>query len=214
MRTYRTILLVSIAAIAMPAMAEPTGHPNAGTQAEPDAPSPATRSPEPLNSPGAWVTPQDYPPQALRENVEGVVAFQLGISPAGTITDCNIGVSSGSAVLDQTTCQLIRLRALFRPALVAGEPAAGTYSNRVRWVIPRPRKPVAGEMVISFEVGPDGTIADCRVEKTLGGAALNAQAKPEVCRVGRFDGGYSDQAGQPVARRVRTTVKVEVLPIP
>lgn len=214
MRAYRIILLAGMAAIAIPAMAEPTGNPNTGTLPEPKTPPPETRSAEPLNSPGTWVTTQDYPPQALHENVEGVVGFQLGISPSGTITDCSIRASSGSPVLDQTACHLIRLRALFRPAMVAGKPTAGTYSNRIRWVIPRPKKPSAGELIVSFLVGPDGTRSDCRVESAVGEEPLKMISLRNPCQPGNFESGYVDEAGQPVTRRVRSTVKFEILPVP
>jgi len=185
-----------------------------GASTPASVPAPETRSAQPLNNPASWVTTQDYPSEALREQAQGTVGFRLSISPSGTVTDCVITASSGSPVLDLTTCQLVRLRALFRPALADGKPVAGVYSNRVRWVVPRVRKPEAGELVISFLVGPDGTRSDCRVEKVVGEASQNAVAQRNPCQPGSFGSGYVDQAGRPVTRRVRTTLKVEVLPVP
>lgn len=214
MHRFKIVLLVAGAVSTMPAMAASPSNASSGSLPEPSEPNSATRGPEPLNNPGMWVTAQDYPSEALRDNTEGTVGFQLGISPAGRITDCHIRASSGSPVLDQATCQLIHLRAMFRPALEAGKPTAGTYSNRIRWVIPRPKKPMAGELIVSYLVTPDGTRSDCRVESAVGEEPLKMISLRNPCQPGSFESGYLDEAGRPVTRRVRSTIKFEVMPVP
>lgn len=173
------------------------------------------RSATPLGNPGAWVTTADYPPDALRANLEGVTEFLLTVGPDGMVTSCQIKASSGSPSLDVTTCDLIRRRARFTPARdPSGAAVSGTYFNRVRWTIPRPPPPEAGEMTVSYFVSPDGSRSECRVETAVG-AALTMVAKADPCKnTAGFSRGFVDQAGKPVARRVRSTVKVEVLPVP
>lgn len=93
---------------------------------------------EPAGNPGYWVTYADYPRQAERDRHEGITGFRLHIDSAGSITRCDITQSSGFAILDERTCDLLRLRARFTPALDANGVAVGaTYSNRVSWALPQ-----------------------------------------------------------------------------
>lgn len=96
------------------------------------------KQPAPKGNPGNWATPNDYPSRALREEREGVTGFRVTVGPDGRVSDCQITSSSGSPDLDQTACDKIRQRARFNPATDGeGNPTSGSYSNRVRWVIPK-----------------------------------------------------------------------------
>ena len=109
--------------------------------AAPPAPPPPRFTPKgaaPKGNPGNWATANDYPSRALREDREGTTGFRVTVGPDGRVTDCQITSSSGSPDLDQTACDKIRQRARFTPATNGdGNPTTGTYSNRVRWVIPK-----------------------------------------------------------------------------
>lgn len=102
-------------------------------------PKPASPRPNPIpqGNPGTWANTNDYPPQALRQQLEGTTGFSVTVGPDGRITECNIMASSGSPELDQATCMNVTRRARFDPALDAGgRPVSGRYQNRVRWQIP------------------------------------------------------------------------------
>ena len=109
--------------------------------APPAAPPPPRATPvaaQPRGNPGAWVTTNDYPSRALREEREGTTGFRLTVGPDGRVQDCQITNSSGHSDLDQATCDNLRRRARFKGATDSdGQPTTGTYSNRVRWVIPK-----------------------------------------------------------------------------
>lgn len=93
--------------------------------------------PIPKGNPGNWANTNDYPAIALRQQIEGTTGFRVTVGPDGRVADCMIVSSSGSADLDSATCNNVRRRALFEPALDAnGVPTTGRYSNRVRWQIP------------------------------------------------------------------------------
>lgn len=97
------------------------------------APGPA-RSALPL---GRYLSPDDYPAAALRNNEQGTVAFTLAISPEGRVTNCAITQSSGSAALDSTTCRIMRSRARYNPARDArGVAIPGTDRARLTWQLP------------------------------------------------------------------------------
>jgi periplasmic protein TonB len=61
----------------------------------------------------------------------------VSVSPEGRVTSCNITSSSGSPDLDEATCSNVTRRARFNPATDGeGQPISGSYSGRIRWVIP------------------------------------------------------------------------------
>jgi periplasmic protein TonB len=107
----------------------------------PPPPPPPRFSPKgavPKGNPGNWATTNDYPSRALREEREGTSGFRVTVGPDGKVTDCQITSSSGHADLDAAACDNIRRRARFTPAMDGdGNPTTGSYSNRVRWVIPK-----------------------------------------------------------------------------
>jgi TonB family protein len=167
----------------------------------------------PKSNPGQWVTTDDYPPSALREDGEGVVRFALDIDPTGVPTACTVTQSSGRDDLDQATCQLIRERARFEPAKDShGKPVAATYANSVRWAIPQARPaPMPGELVTSLVVEKDGTVSACTVEKATG---LFEPSRAQVCeRTPTYDP-ILDADGNPVRKRIRTSMKIEQEDVP
>jgi protein TonB len=105
--------------------------------AAPPPPSKASGA-SPRGNPGSWATPNDYPARALREERAGTTRFRVTIGPDGRVTNCEITGSSGHADLDEATCKNVSRRARFKPALdQAGNPISDTYSNAVRWEIPK-----------------------------------------------------------------------------
>jgi TonB family protein len=80
---------------------------------------------------------EDYPAAALRNHEQGAVAFRLEIGADGSPTGCSVTGSSGSTLLDSTTCRLLMERARFEPARDSqGRPTADSYSGRIVWRLP------------------------------------------------------------------------------
>ncbi len=103
-------------------------------------PPPVAKRPNPLpkGNPGNWANTNDYPSRALQQEREGTTGFRVTVGPNGRVTDCQISSSSGHPDLDTATCTNVTRRARFDPALDGnGQPTTGTYSNRVRWQIPK-----------------------------------------------------------------------------
>jgi protein TonB len=111
----------------------------------PPAPVPAPPPPRfqpksatPKGNPANWATTNDYPSRALREEREGTTGFRVTVGPDGRVTSCDVTSSSGSSDLDDATCANVTRRARFTPAMDGeGNPTSGSYSNRIRWVIPK-----------------------------------------------------------------------------
>jgi len=108
--------------------------------AAPPAPPPPRIQPkgaQPKGNPANWATTNDYPTRALREERAGTTGFRVGVGPDGKVTSCSVTSSSGSPDLDEATCSNVTRRARFAPATDGeGNPTTGSYSNRIRWVIP------------------------------------------------------------------------------
>lgn len=115
----------------------------------PPLPAPAIEAPDSQQAPGALltprlrgdasslVTPDDYPPSALRAGEAGRVVAQLHVSPDGRVDDCRVSVSSGFADLDATTCRLLMRRSRYAPAQDAsGQLTGATATQTVVWNIP------------------------------------------------------------------------------
>lgn len=92
----------------------------------------------PRGDPIRWLSFDDYPPEAVRNNEEGRTVARLLIGVDGRVQSCGIVKSSGSASLDAATCHAAIKRGVFEPArLASGEPVRSTYDLPVRWVLPR-----------------------------------------------------------------------------
>lgn len=77
---------------------------------------------------------RDYPPAALRAGAAGTVFVRFAVQPNGRVTNCVVTQSSGSSLLDQTTCRLVQSRFRYRPATnAAGQPIAEEVSTSFTW---------------------------------------------------------------------------------
>lgn len=107
--------------------------PEANSQAPVSAPPPAI-----LTNLNTYFSDDDYPRSALRNGEEGVVLFDILIGEDGTVRNCAIVSSSGSAALDNTTCQIATSRMKFMPARdPSGNSVADTARGSIRWTLPK-----------------------------------------------------------------------------
>lgn len=96
------------------------------------------KPPKPKGNAGRWVTTNDYPSRALREEQEGVTTVRLSVDASGKVTGCAVTGSSGSSLLDDATCKNMQRRARFDPATDGeGKPVSGSYTQSVKWEIPQ-----------------------------------------------------------------------------
>jgi TonB family protein len=171
-------------------------------------------NPVPTGNPGLWVTTNDYPTAALREEREGTVAFSLTIGRNGRVSACEITSSSGSADLDSAACSLIAQRARFTPARnTQGKAQAGRYANRVRWQIPTKGENVAmnfpipkqGQVSFSFSVDENGKPSDCKMS-----GSPTPEGARTPCDAGVTFQPYYNNKGERVKVKVETSQTVSV----
>lgn len=101
-------------------------------------PSPPERRRPHLN---AYFSPEDYPAVALRARAQGSVEVALVVGPNGRVSGCTVTRSSRSPALDTATCNILRSRARYTPALNAdGQPVSGRDRERIDWRLPSRRR--------------------------------------------------------------------------
>jgi TonB family protein len=90
-----------------------------------------------IMNPESVIQPMDYPDEALRRNESGAVVMRLDVSEIGRVSGCTVVATSGSAVLDSATCQLLTRRARYKPATATdGNAAPAKTIVKFNWLIP------------------------------------------------------------------------------
>ena len=168
------------------------------------------RAPKPMSYPGSWVMTADYPTDSLRANEQGSTGFTVTVDTQGRVKDCRVSASSGSLRLDEATCRLVTQRARFTPATDSKDnPIEGTYSNRVRWVLPTITPPEPGQAVTTYTVQASGEVTDCKVVLE-GAAATSMNRMAGFCGNTKKMKPYLDADKKPVSRKVTMTTTVTV----
>ena len=92
---------------------------------------------------------QNYPPRALAAGEQGPVFFVVSLDKDAHATSCEVTHGSGHPLLDQETCELIVLHAVFKSARDAnGHLIKQTAEGVVNWTIPgRPPEPFQPDLL-------------------------------------------------------------------
>jgi protein TonB len=123
-----------------PTLVIPTPGPIVVPKVDPPAPPPVAKKIEPARAKAnlaSYVSDEDYPSNAVRNEEQGTTRFRLVVGPDGRVKECSVTSSSGSSALDSTTCRLMKQRAKFSPATGSdGKPTSDTVASAIRWVLP------------------------------------------------------------------------------
>lgn len=120
-----------------------------------DTPQPkseAVRYPVPIGNRENWISYDDYPRQALKQQREGTTGFRLDVDDRGNASDCQITRPSGSSDLDAAACRVLMERSRFRPATNSqGQPVPSSYASTISWQLPD--KPERNSKDVGSEIG-------------------------------------------------------------
>jgi TonB family protein len=179
---------------------------------------------------GSWFKPSDYPAAAMHEKIEGSVDFEVNVDASGNPSDCRITKSSGHDILDKVTCDVVRSRAHFKPALGSdGNRVAGHYSTTAIWrldgaaggmppatPIDRPswfkandypfeamKNGIEGSVDFEVDVDATGNPTACRITSSSGHQILD-QATCGVVRSRAHFRPARDSDGKPIGGRYST----------
>ena len=84
-----------------------------------------------------------YPKRAIEAREEGAVGFIVALDSKGEVVNCKVTHSSGHPLLDQETCKIITLNALFKPDPKLGPSQTKTHEGVIAWKLPDSHAPLA-----------------------------------------------------------------------
>ena len=129
-----------------------------------------------------------YPRRALEAREEGAVGFRVTLDSKGEVVDCQVTHSSGHPLLDQETCKLITLNALFKPDPSLGPSQTKSHEGMIAWKLPDSSTPLAVPKAIAAADELDKVI--CKKSVTTGSLA----ATERTCMTRRDWNRMSDDA--------------------
>ena len=94
---------------------------------------------KPAKQPGglqSLFSADDYPQRAVTLGEKGRARIRIKVGDKGETTDCAVLAPTGSADLDRATCDVIRRKARFSPALdLDGKPIRSVVVTTVYWIL-------------------------------------------------------------------------------
>ena len=94
----------------------------------------APPKPTPIGNPGSWIPADGYPPAARASAEEGRVSFTLDVDETGRVSECKVTTSSGSPLLDDSTCNYMTANGRFTPPHDAkNKPITSKWSSSMLW---------------------------------------------------------------------------------
>lgn len=101
-----------------------------------------------------------YPKRALAAKEEGAVAFNVTLDSSGSVTGCEVTRSSGHQLLDEETCKLVTLNAVFKPDQSLGPSQTKTYPGLITWRLPNSPSALTQPTAVASSKAPEKMI--CR----------------------------------------------------
>jgi TonB family protein len=134
---------------------------------------------------------QFYPARAIAAHEEGAVGFKVTLDSQGVVTACQVTHSSGHALLDQETCNVITLHAQFKPDPGLSPSQVRTSEGVIAWKLPASFTALPQPQPTSTGAPPEKVI--CR--KTLRTGSLAAYDR--TCLTAREWSRQSDAVKEP-----------------
>lgn len=78
-----------------------------------------------------------YHRRAIEAREEGAVGFTVTLDNKGEVVDCKVTHSSGHPLLDQETCKVITLNAMFKPDPNLAPSQTKTHEGMIAWKLPK-----------------------------------------------------------------------------
>jgi periplasmic protein TonB len=92
--------------------------------------------PQPTFGTYTEIAEAEYPLEALQKGTRGATEVALTISSLGVVTNCAVVSGSGSALLDERSCEIAYLWKFLPARDAAGFAAGGESTHRFKWTLP------------------------------------------------------------------------------
>ncbi len=201
---------------APPSRPQPAPRPTRGISIPPPAPPPPPpiSKARPAKAPSTfsqyeWFQDVVLPASLYRQQAEGLVMYSVKINAEGAVTDCTVTDSSGFPELDALTCEIVREKARFDPALDQdGEPTLGSFSSYKRWSF-RPHDLNDFSFTIRATIRVDGTAINCRVVEQAGTPPMGFKEEDPCKGLFRQEQPWRDENGEPQPRVIEFSMNVK-----
>ena len=104
-----------------------------------------------------------YPKRALQAHEEGAVGFKVTLDNKGDVVGCQVTKSSGHPLLDDETCKLVTLNAVFKPDPSLKPSQTKTSEGLITWKIPDSKAALAAPVAVASGSAPEKVVC----KKTL-----------------------------------------------
>ena len=104
-----------------------------------------------------------YPKRALEAREEGAVGFTVTLDNKGDVTGCQVTHSSGHPLLDEETCKLVTLNAVFKADPALGPSQTKTSEGVINWRLPDSKAALAAPVAVAPAAAPEKVVC----KKTL-----------------------------------------------
>jgi TonB family protein len=105
-----------------------------------------------------------YPARAIAAREEGLVGFIVTLDNQGAVQRCQVTHTSGHPLLDEETCKLITMNALFKPDPALSPSQTKTHEGVINWKLPAN---VPAPAVASLPVPPKPIAAKAAPEQMV-----------------------------------------------
>jgi TonB family protein len=99
-----------------------------------------------------------YPKRALAAHEEGAVGFTVTLDSKGDVTNCQVTRSSGHPLLDQETCKLVTMNAVFSADPNVSPSQNRTHQGVINWRLPNSTAPVSAPTAIAANDAPEKVV--------------------------------------------------------
>lgn len=106
-----------------------------------------------------------YPARALAAKEEGAVGFTVTLDSKGDVTDCQVTHSSGHPLLDQETCKLVTMNAVFKPDPTLGPSQTKAHEGLIDWRLPNSTATLAAPRAVATNAAPEKVVCK-KMQKT------------------------------------------------
>ena len=110
-----------------------------------------------------------YPKRAIEAREEGAVGFTVTLDSKGDVTNCQVTHSSGHPLLDEETCKLITLNAVFKPDPSMGPSQTKTHQGMITWKLPNSTAPISAPTAVAANSAPEKVV--CKKTQKTGSLA-------------------------------------------
>jgi len=108
-----------------------------------------------------------YPARALAAHEEGAVGFVVTLDNKGDVTNCQVTHSSGHPLLDQETCNIVTLHAVFNADPGLSPSQSRTHEGMIAWKLPSSTTALASPApIVDSTAGPEKVV--CKKNLKMG----------------------------------------------